>query len=453
MDGFLYIYVANETNTNQEVYFDDLKITHESSTANFKVSQINDFYPFGMMTTNSWRNDGYLDPGLLYQSSYASYDSLTGYYDFLSRSYDPQLGRFFAMDPAGQFSSPYAGMGNMPMLGVDPDGEFVFLIAAVIGGVVNLTVNAVQGNLGGDGLWAGIGKGFAAFGSGAAAGALALTGPAGWAAGGAILGGTNAWLGGAQGLDIVKGAAIGAVSGLAGGGLGRAIAPGISAATSSIASPALQGAAAGAIGGAATGAVLGGVGASINGGNFWEGAGKGALTGAVTGGIAGGASASLMAHSRGYNPLTGNRTKAWLQNNAPTNLQPKTLDLVAPKTNAPKLIRLQPPANGSSNPSGQGSMNTRIGSSDFGGKRQFVTSFKGETIEIPAGYYAARAENGNGVVYRPNGSTSNANSIRIMGPTPRYPNGYVRFYNNQGQPINFYTGKTGPNPETHYRLK
>ncbi|MCH8920957.1 MAG: hypothetical protein IIA23_09705, partial [Chloroflexi bacterium] len=96
-DGFLYIYVANETNKDQEVYFDDLKITHERATANFKVSQINDFYPFGMKTTNSCRNEGYLDPGLLYQSSYAHYDSLTGYYDFLSRSYDPALGRFFAM--------------------------------------------------------------------------------------------------------------------------------------------------------------------------------------------------------------------------------------------------------------------------------------------------------------------------------------------------------------------
>ncbi|MCP4458562.1 MAG: hypothetical protein GY816_11145, partial [Cytophagales bacterium] len=134
-DGFLYIYVANETNKDQEVYFDDLKVTHESATANFKVSQINDFYPFGMPTTNSWRNEAYIDPGLLYQSSYAHYDSLTGYYDFLSRSYDPQLGRFFAMDPAGQFSSPYTGMGNVPQLGVDPDGES-FIGALVLGALL-----------------------------------------------------------------------------------------------------------------------------------------------------------------------------------------------------------------------------------------------------------------------------------------------------------------------------
>ncbi len=122
--GYLFVYLVNETNENQDVFFDDLKITHSSATASFKVTQVNDFYPFGLPTANSWRSQGYVDPGLMYQSSYASYDSLTGYYDFLSRSYDPVLGRFFAVDPAGQFSSPYAGMGNVPHMGVDPDGEF-----------------------------------------------------------------------------------------------------------------------------------------------------------------------------------------------------------------------------------------------------------------------------------------------------------------------------------------
>jgi RHS repeat-associated protein len=138
MDGFLYVYVANESASDKEVFFDDIKILHESSVATFKVSQINDYYPFGMLAGNSWRNDAYIDPacpagrpGMLYQGAYARYDSLTGYYDFASRSYDPALGRFFAVDPAGQFSSPYVGMGNMPMLGVDEDGEFFWIGFAV----------------------------------------------------------------------------------------------------------------------------------------------------------------------------------------------------------------------------------------------------------------------------------------------------------------------------------
>ena len=48
------------------------------------------------------------------------------------------------------------------------------LIAAAVGGVVNLAVNAFQGNLGGHGVWGGIGRGFAAFGAGAVGGFGAL---------------------------------------------------------------------------------------------------------------------------------------------------------------------------------------------------------------------------------------------------------------------------------------
>jgi hypothetical protein len=53
----------------------------------------------------------------------------------------------------------------------------------------------------------------ATFGAGAVAGDLALYGPAGWAADGAIVGGTNAYLGGAKGWDIVKGSVIGTMAG------------------------------------------------------------------------------------------------------------------------------------------------------------------------------------------------------------------------------------------------
>ena len=165
-DGYLYIYVANETALDQEVYFDDIKVTHESALANFKVSQVNEYYPYGLPTANSWRNEGYIDPGLLYQSSFASYDSLTGYYDFLSRSYDPATGRFFAVDPAGQFSSPYVGMGNMPHWGVDPNGEFFHGILKAIGSFIwggiknnweqNVVNAGVNFAMGGDGFSLGL---------------------------------------------------------------------------------------------------------------------------------------------------------------------------------------------------------------------------------------------------------------------------------------------------------
>ena len=148
--GYLFVYVVNESNQNADVFFDDLQITHASGTQSFKVSQVNEYYPFGLPTSRSWRAPGYIDPGLLYQSAFTNYDSLTGNYDFLSRSYDPATGRFFAVDPAGQFSSPYAGMGNVPHMGVDPDGEIFFLgltgLAAVLakGAAIGAAVGAVS---------------------------------------------------------------------------------------------------------------------------------------------------------------------------------------------------------------------------------------------------------------------------------------------------------------------
>ncbi len=65
-------------------------------------------------------------------------------------------------------------MGNNPVMGVDPDGRiWHIVIGAVIGGVVNLGVKAFQGKINS---W---GDGFAAFGIGAAGGALtAATGGA-----------------------------------------------------------------------------------------------------------------------------------------------------------------------------------------------------------------------------------------------------------------------------------
>lgn len=63
-------------------------------------------------------------------------------------------------------------------------------------------------------------------------------------------------------------------------------------------------------------------------------------------------------------------------------------------------------------------------------------------------WQARPSDNGKGQVWQPSGSEGNANQIRIMDGTPRYPNGYVRFYNEHGQPVNL-NGKPGSRAETH----
>ncbi|HTN44833.1 MAG TPA: RHS repeat-associated core domain-containing protein [Flavipsychrobacter sp.] len=43
-------------------------------------------------------------------------------YDFHARQYDPQIGRFWSIDPLDEFASGYTGMGNNPANLTDPTG-------------------------------------------------------------------------------------------------------------------------------------------------------------------------------------------------------------------------------------------------------------------------------------------------------------------------------------------
>ena len=184
--GYLYIYLSYDNEAGgQDVYFDEFKITYQESP----VIQVNSYYPFGM-TAFSWVREGENENQYLYQGK--EYETLTGLHDFHARQFDAALGRWFVGDPAGQFASPYLGMGNNPVIGVDPDGRFWHIvIGAAIGGVVNLAVKAYQGKIHS---W---GDGFAAFGIGAVAGAVgAATGGAAFAAAGGAAGGVGGFAAG-----------------------------------------------------------------------------------------------------------------------------------------------------------------------------------------------------------------------------------------------------------------
>lgn len=88
------------------------------------------------------------------------------------------------------------------------------------------------------------------------------------------------------------------------------------------------------------------------------------------------------------------------------------------------------------------------GSPSGGGERLFVTSGRGTTYDIPEGWSKRVADNGGGLVFQKPGATGNADMIRIMEPTSRYPAGYVRVYSANSQPTNVF-GKPGPAAETH----
>lgn len=59
--------------------------------------------------------------------------------------YDPVIGRWTTQDPAMQFTNPYIFCGNNPVQYIDPDGEWI--LGALLGGIFNLTMDLLSGNL------------------------------------------------------------------------------------------------------------------------------------------------------------------------------------------------------------------------------------------------------------------------------------------------------------------
>jgi RHS repeat-associated protein len=88
-----------------------------------RIRQDNHYYPFGMridefspITTNTNKKK--------YQGDFAEEDDDLKLNVFALRNYDPSLGRWTGFDPYEQYYSPYIGMGNNPVMRVDPDGGF-----------------------------------------------------------------------------------------------------------------------------------------------------------------------------------------------------------------------------------------------------------------------------------------------------------------------------------------
>jgi hypothetical protein len=81
-----------------------------------------------------------------------------------------------------------------------------------------------------------------------------------------------------------------------------------------------------------------------------------------------------------------------------------------------------------------------------------VKAANGATIPVPKGFVGRQADNGKGVVFRKSGSVGDANSVRIMDPTSRYPDGYVVYYNESGQPLNRLGKPQGTQADLHHSL-
>jgi RHS repeat-associated protein len=117
-EGFIYIYVSNESDQNMDVYFDDLKVIQHYSD----IVAGGDFYPFGLAINDRQINRDAYRHG--YEGKFSEKDDETGWNHFELREFDPVIGRWLQKDPAGQYNSPYVGMGNNPVNSIDPNGGF-----------------------------------------------------------------------------------------------------------------------------------------------------------------------------------------------------------------------------------------------------------------------------------------------------------------------------------------
>lgn len=103
----------------------NVRATVAKSLGGFELLSFSDYYPFGSEIPGRQfvGSGGKYDHK--YQGQFTEHDEEVNWDAFELRNWDGRLARWTTIDPAGQYHSPYLGMGNNPINGVDPDGAWV----------------------------------------------------------------------------------------------------------------------------------------------------------------------------------------------------------------------------------------------------------------------------------------------------------------------------------------
>uniref|UniRef100_UPI0025E1BB9B RHS repeat domain-containing protein n=1 Tax=Sediminibacterium sp. TaxID=1917865 RepID=UPI0025E1BB9B len=120
-NGYLYVYVSNQTNL--DVFFDNLQLVHSRGP----LLEETHYYPFGLtMAGISSKAAGKLENRKKFNAgTELNTDFNLNWYETNYRSLDPQLGRFWQIDPLADVvveSSPYVFANNNPIILNDPLG-------------------------------------------------------------------------------------------------------------------------------------------------------------------------------------------------------------------------------------------------------------------------------------------------------------------------------------------
>jgi RHS repeat-associated protein len=124
-NGYIYIYCSNESPV--DVFFDNVQVVH----TRMPILEETHYYPFGLtMAGISSPAAGKLENlrkfnkrSELQNKEFSDVSGLE-MYDTHFRQLDPQLGRWWQIDPKPDYAeSPYSSMGNNPVLHNDPLGD------------------------------------------------------------------------------------------------------------------------------------------------------------------------------------------------------------------------------------------------------------------------------------------------------------------------------------------
>jgi RHS repeat-associated protein len=119
-NGYLYIYVNNETQ-GWDVFFDNLSIKHYTGP----ILSESHYNPCGLDLKAICSNSmGKIENKYKFNGIEKNNDFDLNIYDAFYRNLDPQIGRFWQIDPKPtDWESLYAAMGNNPILNMDPLGD------------------------------------------------------------------------------------------------------------------------------------------------------------------------------------------------------------------------------------------------------------------------------------------------------------------------------------------
>jgi RHS repeat-associated protein len=132
--GYAYVYFSNESNT--VVYFDNFALTHVRR----RILEADSYYPYGLAMAGVSSQALQFGTGTNFrymakEELNNQYSDGTGleWYDYGSRFYDNQIGRWMGADPLSEKSrkwSPYNFAYNSPVMFVDPDGMYPYVFDA-----------------------------------------------------------------------------------------------------------------------------------------------------------------------------------------------------------------------------------------------------------------------------------------------------------------------------------